>query len=175
METTWWRAQPFFIHSFSLLTDVSTLCWSRSAPAHRAVRCVKRKVSVDPRRPSVYSAESRPISLSINAQRGTTIVPTVRDQKTQPFTLSRSHNTCPPPNHFPLTLLLAGAFGRKKVREEQEVEDNSSGSEKTTAVTATLSFQHLSPAECGSRSAPSVRTWEREHPQPHRLASSSQT
>lgn len=89
--------------------------------------------------------------------------------------LSRSYNTCPPPHYFPLMLLLAGAFGRKKVQEEQEAEDNSSGSEKTTAATATLSFQHLSPAECGSRSAPSVRTWEREHPQPQRFASSSQT
>lgn len=35
--------------------------------------CVKRKLSVDPCWPSVYSAESGPISLGINAQRGTSI------------------------------------------------------------------------------------------------------
>lgn len=144
---------------------------------HRAVLCVKRKVSVDPRWPSVYSAESCLISLGINAQRGTTIVPAVRQPENSTFySLSLPlrvslypRNTRVRPQLLFLTLLLAGAFGRKKV-QEQEGEDNSSGSEKTTAATATLSFQHLSPAECGSRSVPSVRTAERilTHTDPQR-------
>lgn len=147
----------------------STLHRSRShTRTHRAVLCVKRKVSVDPRWPSVYSAESCLISLGINAQRGTATVPAVQQPENSTFySLSPSlsvslypSNARVRPQLLFLTLLLAGAFGRKKVQAQEE-EDNSSGSEKTTAATATLSFQHLSAAECGSRSVPSVRTAER--------------
>lgn len=45
--------------------------------------------------------------------------------------------------------------------EDKEEECNSSGRETTTtAATAALSFQHLAPAECSSRSARGVRTGE---------------
>lgn len=55
---------------------------------HSAVLCVKRKLSVDPCWPSVYSAESGPISLGINAQHGTSILPAVqrpRNSLSQPL------------------------------------------------------------------------------------------
>lgn len=91
---------------------------------HTAVLCVKRKVSVDPCWPSVYSAESGPISLGINAQHGTSILPAVqrpRDSLSQPLPFtgpcplsvslrhSQKDSISPPPVTL-LKLLLAGAL-----------------------------------------------------------------
>lgn len=50
----------------------------------------------------------------------------------------------------------------KKVPDEQE-EDNKVRPEKTTAATARLSFQHLSHAECSSRSVGN-HAWETQTP-----------
>lgn len=97
---------------------------------HSVVLCVKRKVSVDPCWPSVYSAESGPISSGINAQRGISILPAVhrpRDSLSQPrpftvrcplsvsFRHSHKDSISPPPATLPLShallkLLLAGAL-----------------------------------------------------------------
>lgn len=97
---------------------------------HSAVFCVKRKVSVDPCWPSVYSAESGSISLGINAQHGPSILPAVqrpRDSLSQPLlftvrcplSVSAQHpqkdSISPPPVTLPLShallkLLLAGAL-----------------------------------------------------------------
>lgn len=168
MLTTRLKQHNFAIFQsfYSLLLDgTHAVQISITVRAHRALLCVKRKVSVDPCWPSVYSAESCLISLGINAQRGTATVPAAVQQPENSTFYSLSLSLYPSNTRVRLqllflTLLLAGAFGRKKVQEQEE-EDNNSGSEKTTAATATLSFQHLSPAECGSRSVPSVRTAER--------------
>lgn len=76
-----------------LLDGVHAVQISITVGAHRAVLCVKRKVSVDPCWPSVYSAESCLISLGINAQRGTATVAAVQQPENSTFyslSLSRS-------------------------------------------------------------------------------------
>lgn len=103
---------------------------SITVQTHSAVLCVKRKLSVDLCWPSVYSAESGPISLGINAQHGTSILPAVQRPRNSlsqplPFTVpcplsvsarhSQKDSVSPPPvtlllSRALLKLLLAGAL-----------------------------------------------------------------
>lgn len=83
MLTTRLKQHNFAIFQsfYSLLLDgTHAVQISITVRAHRALLCVKRKVSVDPCWPSVYSAESCLISLGINAQRGTATVPAAVQQ-----------------------------------------------------------------------------------------------
>lgn len=79
----WPISAAVFIHSHILCVSKgrNPHCGGRRSITVRtrsAALCVKRKVSVDPCWPSVYSTESGPISLGINAQHGTSIIPAVQ-------------------------------------------------------------------------------------------------
>lgn len=129
MQTTWWRAQPFFIHSFSLLTDASTLCWSRSAPSSQSrTLCEKKSERGSPSTLCVFSWVSahKPQHKCPAWYHDRPHCPRPGKSTFYSFSLplSCSHNTCP------LQLLSPGTAASRCIREKESTGGTGGGGQQ---------------------------------------------